>query len=54
MAADLQQVEVDLYGLKGRVNQYFFAVLAAAGEQKKPGDSPGKSAGPEEVVHRQP
>ncbi len=27
MAADLQQVEVDLYGLKGRVNQYFFAVL---------------------------
>jgi outer membrane protein TolC len=28
MAADLQQVEVDLYSLKGKVNQYFFAVLA--------------------------
>jgi outer membrane protein TolC len=27
LAADLQQVEVDLYGLKGRVNQYYFAVL---------------------------
>jgi len=27
MAADLQQVEVDLYGLKGRVNLYFFAIL---------------------------
>ena len=27
MAADLQQVEVDLYRLKGRVNQFFFAVL---------------------------
>jgi outer membrane protein TolC len=27
-AADLQQVEVDLYGLKGKVNQYFFAILA--------------------------
>jgi outer membrane protein TolC len=27
MAADLQQVEVDLYRLKGRVNQYYFAVL---------------------------
>ncbi|MEA3462205.1 MAG: TolC family protein [Bacteroidota bacterium] len=27
MAADLQQVEVDLYTLKGRVNQYYFAVL---------------------------
>jgi len=27
MAADLQQVEVDLYGLKGRVNQNYFAVL---------------------------
>ena len=27
-AADLQQVEVDLYSLKGKVNQYFFAVLA--------------------------
>jgi outer membrane protein TolC len=27
MAADLQQVEVDLYGLKGKVNQYYFAVL---------------------------
>jgi outer membrane protein TolC len=27
MAADLQQVEVDLYRLKGQVNQYFFAVL---------------------------
>lgn len=26
--ADLQQVEVDLYGLKGRVNQYYFAILA--------------------------
>jgi len=28
MAADLQQVEVDLYSLKGKVNQYYFAVLA--------------------------
>jgi len=28
IAADIQQVEVDLYGLKGKVNQYFFAVLA--------------------------
>jgi outer membrane protein TolC len=28
IAADLQQVEVDLYGLKGKVNQFFFAVLA--------------------------
>lgn len=28
IAADLQQIEVDLYGLKGKVNQYFFAVLA--------------------------
>ena len=27
MATDLQQVEVDLYGLKGKVNQYYFAVL---------------------------
>lgn len=27
LAADLQQVEVDLYGLKGRVNQYYFAIL---------------------------
>jgi len=27
MAADLQQVEVDLYGLKGKVNQFYFAVL---------------------------
>jgi outer membrane protein TolC len=27
LAADLQQVEVDLYGLKGRVNQYFFNIL---------------------------
>jgi outer membrane protein TolC len=27
VAADLQQVEVDLYGLKGQVNQYYFAVL---------------------------
>ncbi len=27
MAADLQQVEVDLYRLKGRVNQYYFSVL---------------------------
>lgn len=27
-AADLQQVEVDLYGLKGKVNQYYFAILA--------------------------
>lgn len=26
-AADLQQVEVDLYGLKARVNQFFFAIL---------------------------
>lgn len=26
-AADLQQVEVDLYGLKARVNLYYFAVL---------------------------
>jgi len=28
LAADLQQVEVDLYGLKGIVNRYYFAVLA--------------------------
>jgi outer membrane protein TolC len=27
LAADLQQVEVDLYGLKARVNQNYFAVL---------------------------
>lgn len=27
LAADLQQVEVDLYGLKGRVNQYYFNIL---------------------------
>jgi outer membrane protein TolC len=27
MASDLQQVEVDLYSLKGRVNQFYFAVL---------------------------
>jgi len=26
-AADLQQVEVDLYGLKTRVNQFYFAIL---------------------------
>lgn len=26
-AADLQQLEVDLYGLKTRVNQYYFAIL---------------------------
>ncbi len=26
-AADLQQVEVDLYGLKARVNQFYFAIL---------------------------
>lgn len=26
-AANLQQVEVDLYGLKGKVNQFYFAVL---------------------------
>lgn len=26
-AADLQQVEVDLYGLKSRVNQYYFTIL---------------------------
>ena len=26
-AADLQQVEADLYGLKSRVNHYFFAIL---------------------------
>jgi outer membrane protein TolC len=27
-AADIQQVEVDLYGLKGKVNQYYFTILA--------------------------
>jgi outer membrane protein TolC len=27
VAADLQQMEVDLYGLKTRVNQYFFTIL---------------------------
>ncbi len=27
VAADLQQVEVDLYGLKARVNQFYFAIL---------------------------
>ena len=26
-AAELQQLEVDLYGLKTRVNQYYFAIL---------------------------
>ena len=26
-AADLQQVEVDLYGLKGKVNSFYFAIL---------------------------
>ena len=26
-AADLQQVEVDLYGLKSKVNQFYFAIL---------------------------
>jgi len=34
IAADLQQVEVDLYGLKGKVNQYFFAVLALQENRK--------------------
>jgi len=28
MEADLQEVEVDLYSLKGKVNQYYFAILA--------------------------
>ena len=28
VAADLQQVEVELYGIKGKINQYYFAVLA--------------------------
>ena len=32
--ADLQQVEVDLYGLKGKVNQYYFAVLALQENQE--------------------
>lgn len=27
MVADLQQVEVDLYSIKGRVNQFYFAIL---------------------------
>ncbi|MEN8229103.1 MAG: TolC family protein [Bacteroidota bacterium] len=27
VAADLQQVEVDLYGLKAKVNQFYFAIL---------------------------
>jgi outer membrane protein TolC len=33
-AADLQQVEVDLYGLKGRVNQYYFAILELQSNRK--------------------
>jgi outer membrane protein TolC len=32
--AALQQVEVDLYGVKGRVNQYFFSILVLQ-EQRK-------------------
>ncbi|MEN8203049.1 MAG: TolC family protein [Bacteroidota bacterium] len=34
IAADIQQVEVDLYGLKGKVNQYFFAILALQENRK--------------------
>ncbi|MFO7670666.1 MAG: TolC family protein [Bacteroidales bacterium] len=33
-AADLQQVEVDLFGLKGRVNQYYFAILELQANRK--------------------
>ncbi len=33
-AADLQQVEVDLYGLKSRVNQYYFAILVLQENRK--------------------
>lgn len=33
-AADIQQVEVDLYGLKGKVNQYFFAILSLQENRK--------------------
>jgi outer membrane protein TolC len=34
MEADLQQVEVDLYGLKGRVNQFYFAILVLQENRK--------------------
>jgi outer membrane protein TolC len=34
MAADLQQVEVDLYGLKGKVNQFYFAILVLQENRK--------------------
>ncbi len=33
-AADIQQVEVDLYGLKGKVNQFYFAILATQENNK--------------------
>lgn len=34
MKADLQQVEVDLYGLKGKVNQFYFAILVLQENRK--------------------
>ncbi|MCK5135062.1 MAG: TolC family protein [Bacteroidales bacterium] len=33
-AADLQQVEVDLYGLKSKVNQFYFAILVLQENRK--------------------
>lgn len=33
-AADLQQLEVDLYGLKSRVNNYYFAILELQANRK--------------------
>ena len=37
MAANLQQVEVDLYGLKNRVNQFYFAILVLQENRKNLG-----------------
>jgi len=34
VAADLQQVEVDLYGLKAKVNQFYFAILVLQENRK--------------------
>ena len=34
VAADLQQVEVDLYGLKARVNRFYFAILVLQESRK--------------------
>ena len=37
VAADLQQVEVDLYGLKSKVNQFYFAILVLQENRKNLG-----------------